>query len=165
MSLYLWAGVDQCMNTQRLMSEKPGWFPLLKLKSPKAWDLSCNQTLVCFGGMLGCSASICPESVGPYVVWQGGICLEITWMEKEVQITVSCEPVIWAGGAFICLGCVGLSLPQTWLWKLSRRRRAGKAGCLRGLWITQAFTKLLFQSVVWVLRLQLWIILSRPSVS
>lgn len=35
-SLYLWAGVDQCMNTQRLMSEKPGWFLLLKLKSPKA---------------------------------------------------------------------------------------------------------------------------------
>lgn len=35
-SLYLWAGLDQCVNTQRLMSEKPAWFPLLKLKSPKA---------------------------------------------------------------------------------------------------------------------------------
>lgn len=35
-SLYLWARLDQCVNTQRLMSEKPGWFPLLKLKSPKA---------------------------------------------------------------------------------------------------------------------------------
>lgn len=73
--------------------------PSSETQVSKAWDLSSNQTLVCFGGMLGCSASICPKSVGPYVVWQGRICLEFGWREKEVQIAVSSEPVIWAGGA------------------------------------------------------------------
>lgn len=58
------------------------------------------------------------------------------------------------------MGCIGLSLPQTWFWKLSRRKRAGTAHCLQGLRITQAFIKPLFQSVLGVSRLQLGIFLS-----
>lgn len=140
--------------------------PSSETQVSKAWDLSSNQALVCFGGMLGCSASICPESVGPYIVWQGRICLEFAWTEKEVQIAVSSEPVVWAGGAsaWAVLGCHFLRPGcGSWLW--SRRKRAGKAGWLQGLWITQAFTKSLFQSVLGVSRLQLGIFLSLPSVS